>query len=139
MSWCCNADSSWTLNEWNNNGFSNCPNACFVHGGPVSFSPAPEVEFVWLFPMTFTGPPLDFRGFMNIVGAKGKDGFGNNTYIEILARPQLQLDLGKMLFNKPNTPDVYLALELWEHKFGNGSQVSGSEEVSPVVGLEYHF
>ena len=28
---------------------------------------------------------------------KGKDGFGNNTYTEILARPQLQLDLGKML------------------------------------------
>jgi nucleoside-specific outer membrane channel protein Tsx len=125
--------------EWNNNGFSNCPNACFVHGGPVSFSPAPEIEFVWLFPMSWTGLPLDFRGFMNIVGAKGQDGFGNNTYTEILARPQFQLDLGKMLFNKPHTPDVYLALELWEHKFGNSSQVSGSEEVSPVFGLEYHF
>jgi hypothetical protein len=87
--------------------------------------------------MTFTGLPLDFRGFMNIVGAKGKDGFGNNTYTEILARPQLHL--GKMLFKKPQTPDVYLALELWEHKFGNGSQVSGSQEVSPVIGVEYHF
>ncbi len=99
----------------------------------------PSIESVWLLPMTFTGLPLDFRGFMNIVGAKGKDGFGNNTYTEILARPQLQLDLGKMLFKKPHTPDGYLALELWEHKFGNGSQVSGSEEVSPVIGVEYHF
>ncbi len=89
--------------------------------------------------MSWTGLPLDFRGFMNIVGAKGQDGFGNNTYTEILARPQFQLDLGKMLFNKPHTPDVYLALELWEHKFGNSSQVSGSEEVSPVIGIEYHF
>lgn len=125
--------------EWNDNGISNCPNECFVHGGPVSFSPAPEAEFVWLFPMSFTGWPLDFRGFMDIVGPKGKDGFGNNTYTEILARPQLQLDLGKMLFNKPHTPDIYLALELWQHKFGNSSQVSGSQQVSPVFGIEYHF
>jgi hypothetical protein len=123
--------------EWNHNGF--CADACTKPGGPVSFDPAPEFEFVWLYPLSFTGLPLDFRGFMNIVFPKGQDGFGANTYTEILARPQLQLDLGKMLFNKPHKPDVYLAVELWEHKFGAGTNVPGSEEVAPTIGMEVHF
>jgi hypothetical protein len=124
--------------EWNHNGFSSCPSSC-GKGGPVDFDPAPEFEFVWLYPLSFTGLPLDFRGFMNVVLPKGTDGFGGHTYTEILARPQLQLDLGKMLLNKPHKPDVYLAVELWHHKFGNPSELSGSEQVAPVIGIEYHF
>jgi nucleoside-specific outer membrane channel protein Tsx len=124
--------------EWNHNGFSGCPSAC-GRGGPVDFDPTPEFEFVWLYPLSFTGLPLDFRGFMNIVLPKGKDGFGANTYTEILARPQLQLDVGSMLFHKPHKPDVYFAVELWEHKFGASSKTAGSEEVAPEFGIEYHF
>lgn len=116
--------------EWNHNG---------IVGKPVSFDATPEFEFVWLFPMSFTGLPMDFRGFMNVVMPKGKDGFGGNTYIEVLARPQIQLDIGKLLYNKPHKPDLYFALELWEHKFGNGDGLSGSEEISPTFGIEVHF
>jgi nucleoside-specific outer membrane channel protein Tsx len=116
--------------EWNNNG---------IVGRAVSFAAAPEFEFVWLYPLKFTGLPLDFRGFMNIVLPKGKDGFGGNTYTEILARPQLQLDIGALMYNKPHKPDLYLAVEVWEHKFGNSSQLSGSEEITPEVGIEVHF
>jgi nucleoside-specific outer membrane channel protein Tsx len=116
--------------EWNHNG---------IVGKSVNFDPAPEFEIVWLYPLDFTGLPLDFRGFMNIVLPKGKDGFGGHTYTEILARPQLQLDIGKMIFNKPHKPDIYLAVEFWEHKFGNPSEVSGSEEVAPTIGIEVHF
>ena len=125
--------------EWNHNGFSDCPSACGV-GGPVSFAPAPEVEFVWLYSLKgLVGLPLDFKGFMNVVGQKGTDGFGNPTYTEILARPELSLDVGSMAFNKPHKPDIYLAVELWEHKFGNSDKVSGSEQVAPTVGIEIHF
>ncbi len=116
--------------EWNNNG---------IVGRTVNFAAAPEFEIVWLYPLNFTGLPLDFRGFANFVLPKGKDGFGNNTYTEILARPQLQLDVGSMLYHRPHKPDVYFAVEFWEHKFGNGSNVSGSEEISPEVGIEVHF
>lgn len=116
--------------EWNNNG---------IAGRAVSFAAAPEFEIVWLFPMTFTGLPLDFRGFANVVLPKGKDGFGNNTYTEILSRPQIQLDLGRLLYNKPHKPDVYFAVEFWEHKFGTSSKLPGSEEISPVIGAEVHF
>jgi nucleoside-specific outer membrane channel protein Tsx len=126
--------------EWNNNGFSDCPSACFVHGGPVSFDPAAEFEFVWLYHMSWTGLPLDFAGFMNVVLPKGKDGFGAQTKTEVLARPKLSLDVGKMILGKPHKPDLYFAVEFWENKFGNDhTKVPGSEEVSPEIGIEYHF
>jgi hypothetical protein len=124
--------------EWNNNGI--CHDACSTgSGGPVSFNPAPEFEVVWLYPLAFTGLPMDFRGFLNAVGPKGIDGFGDHTYWEILARPQINLDIGKMLFNKPHTPDIYLAVEMWQHKFGNSSSVSGSSQIAPTIGMEVHF
>lgn len=116
--------------EWNHNGFA---------GRAVSFQTTPEFEFVWLYPLVFTGLPLDFRGFTNVVLPKGHDGFGGNTYTEILSRPQLQLDIGKMIWGHPHKPDAYLAVELWQHKFGNASQLSGSSEVSPEIGIEWHF
>jgi hypothetical protein len=124
--------------EWNNNGF--CADACTKPGGAVNFDPAPEFEFVWLYSLKgLTGLPMDFKGFMNVVLPKGKTGFGGNTYTEILARPTLSLDIGSLMFNKPHKPDLYLAVELWEHKFGNPSQLSGSEEITPEVGIEMHF
>lgn len=124
--------------EWNHNGF--CADACSKPGGPVSFDPAPEAEFVWLYSLKdLTNLPLTFSGFMNIIGPKGKDGFGNQTYTEILAMPKLSLDFGSIMFHKPHKPDLFLAVELWEHKFGNSDKVSGSEEVTPEIGFEVHF
>jgi hypothetical protein len=123
--------------EWNHNGF--CADACSKPGGPVDFDATPEFEFVWLYPLAFTGLPMDFRGFMNVVLPKGKDGFGGHTYTEILARPQIQLDLGTLLYKKAHKPDIYFAVELWEHKFGASSRTAGSEEVAPEFGIEVHF
>ncbi len=127
--------------EWNNNGI--CHDGCTTgSGGPVNFDTTAEFEIVWLFPMSFTGLPLDFRGFTNIVLPKGKDGFGNQTATEVLARPSLYLDIGKMMFAKPNKIYAYFQVELWENKFGNDHTLKGNtnmEEVSPVFGVEYHF
>jgi hypothetical protein len=124
--------------EWNHNAF--CADACTEPGGAVSFSATPEFEFVWFYSLKgFVGIPLDFKGFMNIVMPKGKTGFGGNTYTEILARPTLSLDIGSMIFNKPHKPDLYFAVELWEHKFGNPDQLPGAEEVAPELGIEVHF
>jgi nucleoside-specific outer membrane channel protein Tsx len=127
--------------EWNNNGFSDCPSHCFTKGGPVSFDPAAEFEIVWLYNLTsITGLPLDFKGFTNIVMPKGKDGFGGKTVTEVLARPALSLDIGQLAMNKPHKLYMILSLELWENKFGNDhTKVPGCEEVSPMLGLEYHF
>jgi nucleoside-specific outer membrane channel protein Tsx len=139
--------------EWNNNGICNGNTAaggCIFNGGsggPVSFTPTAEFEIVWLVPLGFTGMPLDFRGFTNIVLPKGKDGFGNQTATEVLARPQINLDIGKLTLGKPNKLYLYFQVELWLNKFGNdGSlKVAGVkqnvsvDEISPVFGIEYHF
>jgi len=117
--------------EWNHNG---------IVGKDVSFDTTAEFEIVWFFPLTFTNLPLDFKGFTNVVLPKGKDGFGAQTKTEVLARPQIDLDIGDLMFKKPHTLYAYFQVELWENKFGNDhTKVSGSEEVSPVLGIEYHF
>ncbi len=117
--------------EWNNNG---------IVGRTVNFEATPEFEIVWLYPLAFTGLPLDFRGFANFVLPKGKDGFGQKTTTEILARPQLQLDIGSLLYHKPHKPDVYFAVEIWNNKFGNNhNAVSASQEIAPEFGIEVHF
>jgi len=117
--------------EWNYNG---------IVGKSVNFSPAAEFEAVWLFPLTFTHLPMDFRGFANFIMPKGTDGFGNKTVAEILARPQIQLDAGKLLYGKPHLPDLYFAFEYWWNKFGNDhTKVPGSLAYTPMVGIEVHF
>jgi hypothetical protein len=124
--------------EWNHNAF--CAEACTEPGGAVSFNPTWEFEFVWLYSLKgLIGVPLDFKGFMNVVGPKGPTGFGGPTYVEILARPTLSLDIGSMIYNKPHKPDLYFAVELWEHKFGNSDRLAGAEEVAPELGIEVHF
>ncbi len=124
--------------EWNHNGF--CADACTVPGGAVSFSPAANFEFVWLYSLkALTGLPLDFRGFMDITTPKGLTGFGTPTYTEVLTRPELALDVGTLLFHKPHVPNVFVAVELWQHKFGNSSSLAGSQEVAPEIGIEVHF
>ncbi|MGA3003982.1 MAG: hypothetical protein ABSE20_19880 [Acetobacteraceae bacterium] len=129
--------------EWNHNGIAGELISAGVPGpfeSSVSFSPTWEFEFVWLYSLKgLIGLPLDFKGFMNVVGPKGQTGFGGNTYIEILARPTLSLDIGTMIFNKPHKPDLYFSVELWEHKFGNSDTLPGAEEVAPELGIEMHF
>jgi nucleoside-specific outer membrane channel protein Tsx len=125
--------------EWNHNGF--CADACTVPGGPVQFHVTPEFEIVWLYSFKdLIGLPLDFKGFINIVLPKGRDGFGAQTVTEVLAVPRLSLDIGTLLYHKPHKPDLYFQVELWENKFGNDhTKVPGTEEVAPELGVEVHF
>ena len=128
--------------EWNYNGFAvyNPATNTFT-GKHTDFNTTPELEVVWLFPLTFSHLPLDFRGFANIIFPKGNGGVRGVTNVtEVLARPQLQLDVGKLLFNKPHLPDVYFAFEYWLNKFGNDHNVvPGSYAYTPMVGIEIHF
>lgn len=127
--------------EWNYNGFGGGCTASGCVGKAADFNTTPELEAVWLFPLTFTGLPLDFRGFANVIFPKGNGGIkGNTNVMEVLARPQLQLDVGKMLFNKSHLPDLYFAFEYWLNKFGNDHNVvPGSYAYTPMVGIEVHF
>ncbi len=117
--------------EWNNNG---------IVGKSVQFDPAFEAEIVWMQPMTFTGLPLRFEGFLNVVTPKGKDGFGAQTQTEVLTQPRITLDVGALAFDKPNTLDFYVGYQYWYNKFGNNhSTVPGSIASTVFVGTTFHF
>lgn len=119
--------------EWNNNG---------IVSKAVSFSPTFELEIVWMQPLAFTGLPLKFDGFFNVVAPKGKDGFGNQTATEILTQPRLVLDAGKLIMNKPNFLDFYVGFQYWYNKFGNDHNLpgnSGSVAETVFVGSAIHF
>ena len=93
------------------------------------------------YPLKFMGLPLEFRGFANVILPKGHGGSGpvNTVYSGVLSRPQVQLDVDTLLWNKQHKPDVYLAVELWEHEFGLTDQFVGIHEVGPPIGMEVHF
>jgi hypothetical protein len=119
--------------EWNNNG---------IVDKAVNFDPTAELEIVWMQPLAFTGLPLKFDGFFNVVAPKGKDGFGNQTATEILTQPRIVLDAGKLILNKPNFIDAYVGFQYWYNKFGNDHTLpgnSGSVAETVFVGTAIHF
>ncbi len=117
--------------EWNYNGFAK---------QAANYYATPEFEAVWLFPLSFTNLPMDFRGFANVVFPKGNGGVGQTQAVEVLSRPQIQLDVGKLAFGKSHLPDMYFAVEYWLNKFGNDhTKLPGSYAITPMIGVEVHF
>ncbi len=121
--------------EWNHNGI---PGAI---RSEVSFDPTFEMEVVWMQPLSFTGLPLKFDGFFNLVAPKGKDGFGNQTATEILTQPRLVLDVGALAMKKPNFIDAYVGYQYWMNKFGNDSNITHAGAIAQTVfvGTSLHF
>jgi hypothetical protein len=117
--------------EWNNNG---------IVGKSVTFSPAWETEVVWSIPLAFTHLPLSFDGFGNVVGPKGRDGFGAATKVEVLTEPRLTLDVGALAFDKPHKLDAFIGYQYWLNKFGNDhTAVPGSLANAFFFGVRYHL
>lgn len=84
-----------------------------------------SVSFNWAFRAALSGSkdialgPVDstFKGWMNITGPKGKDGFGNSTKTETQAELAWMFDLGKAWGHKGA---VYVGpgYAYWNNKFG---------------------
>jgi len=141
--------------EWNHNGLTQVGGPlAFLSPGPtsyfnpfnggVSFRVTPEFEATYAQPLTFTGLPLTFSGFTNVVMPKGKDGFGNNTRTEILTSERLTLDIGQLTFGKPHVLDWFVGYKFWWDKFGNNatfgqaSFTQGSYENQVYTGIALH-
>ncbi|WP_043702224.1 hypothetical protein [Methylobacterium sp. 4-46] len=120
--------------EWNRNGIVPLP------ARDVEFQVTPEFELVYNFPLDFTGLPLSLAGFNNVVLPKGRDGFGAKTVTEFLSRTNLVLDVGKLIYDKPNRVNVFVGFQYWRNKFGNDqSRVPGSEEKAFLAGVAFHI
>ena len=106
------------------------------------FNTNAHIEVSYMQPLAFTGLPLSFGGYTNVVTPKGKDVFGNNTKLEILSDNRLTLDFGKVAFNKPKTIDTFVGYRYWLNKFGNDHKLpfaGGAIENQIYVGAAFHI
>lgn len=114
------------MKESNHNG---------IVGKDVSFKSAPVLTSAWSVAMG----PGSFTGFFDIVGPKGKDGFGDSTKTETLLRAMYMFDVAgpKAGFK------AGVGLEYWNNKFGCDNAKSfvknSCTATTPVLTLEYHM
>ena len=110
--------------ETNNNG---------ITGKVVSFDVAPALSTAWSIPMG----PGTFGGFGSIVGAKGKDGFGNETAMETLLRATYMLGIG----DSKSGWSAGLGIEYWGNKFGCDNEKSSVKNsctaTTPMLLIDY--
>jgi hypothetical protein len=119
--------------EWNHNAL---PGTIISN---VEFNTVPEIEVTYMQPLNFTGLPLKFTGFTNVVTPKGRDGFGNQTVTEVLSDNRLVLDLGKVVANRANLWDAYVGYRYWRNKFGNDDTILPfAKEETVYVGVAWH-
>lgn len=107
----------------------------------VDFDPTWRIEAAWGIPVPIDiGVPMTWKGFMNVVGPKGKDGFGNETVTEVLLNTALMFDIGAPMGGE-NFIYVGVGYEWWKNKFGNDPDITtiGTEASGPELVLEIHF
>jgi hypothetical protein len=114
------------MKESNHNG---------IVGKDVSFSSAPVFTTAWSVAMG----PGSFTGFLDIVGAKGKDGFGEETKTETLGRALYMIDVA----GPKGGLKAGVGMEYWNNKFGCHNAKSfvknSCTATTPVLVVEYHM
>ena len=127
--------------EWNRNGFGTD-----TFGNPqtyANFNAVPEFEVTYLQPLSFTGLPLSFSGFTNVIMPKGSGGIAgptNETRTEVLSSNRITLDAGKFVGQKEHVIDVFVGYKYWYNKFGaNHEAISGAIEQTVYFGAAAHL
>jgi hypothetical protein len=120
--------------EWDTNGFAE-------PGPSTSFSPTAELETAWMYPFNIGPIPLQFTGFMNIIGPKGK-GYAGDFYhkTEILAHPKILVDVGSLVGYTPGKLMAGVGYEYWFNKFGSTKPpLPGTQEHTVFFEVGYNF
>ena len=119
--------------ETNHNGITG-PN--FNVGKNITFNWAPAIVSVWSIPVGGVGT---FGGFVDIIGPKGKDGFGVDTKTEVLARATFMFDV----MGPKSGLTAGVGVEYWKNKFGddNSKQFvkNSSKSTTPLLLANYTF
>jgi len=120
--------------EWDTNGFA--------EGGPAtSFSPTMEIETAWLYPFNLGPVPLQFTGYANFIGPKGK-GYPGDFYhkAEILLHPKVLVDVGSLIGYTPGKLMAGIGYEYWFNKFGSTKPpLQGTQEHTVFFEVGYNF
>ena len=106
-----------------------------IVGKDVTFDVATVLTSAWAIP----AGPGTFGGFIDIVGPKGKDGFGAQTRTETLARATYMFDVA----GPKSGLKAGVGVEYWNNKFGCDNAASNVKNsckaTSPLMLLEYHL
>jgi nucleoside-specific outer membrane channel protein Tsx len=120
--------------EWDTNGFA-------ANGPGTSFSPTAELETAWMYPFQIGPVPLEFTGFANIIGPKGK-GYSGDFYhkTEILLHPKVLMDIGSLVGYTPGKLMAGVGYEYWFNKFGSTKPpLQGTQQHSVFFEVGYNF
>jgi len=107
----------------------------------IKFKDTGAVEAAWLIPFPLGSVPFKFQGFLNYIGAKGRDGQGAGTSPETLLEFALMADVGSLAGHK-DAVFAGVGYQYWHNKFGNNSSLDttgGSTAHLPQLELEWHF
>ena len=93
------------------------------------------------------GVPVTFKGWMNYVGPKGKDGFGVDTKTETVGDMYLMFDISSLFGRKNGAVFVGPGFEYWNNKFGGKNYSAGPTEpynnnertTALMLSAEIHF
>ena len=115
--------------ESNNNG---------LVGKSVSFTVAPAFTTAWAIPVGGLGT---FGGFADVIGPKGKDGFGNQTKTETLARATFMFNV----MGPKSGLTAGVGIEYWNNKFGcdnsnsfsTNNKTNSCRSTTPLLLVEY--
>lgn len=107
--------------EWQNDGFG--VQFGYNPSGDVSFNTTWGFEWLYVQPLGFLPPsvPLTFKAFGTIHGPKGCGEVclgGPPRTTEVYAQQNLELDVGKLLGNRPGMLATWVGYRYWYNKFG---------------------
>lgn len=110
-----------------------------IVGTSVDFDPTFRIAAAWGLAFDAGPVPMKFNGFMNYTGAKGKDGFGNETDPETWMDAFLMVDVGKLVSGQKDTFLAGVGYEYVNNKFGSASGSNGAKTNTAMVKLEWHL
>lgn len=121
---------------------SNAPYSTFSHSATprYRYDTHALLTAAWGIPFKVAGVPLSFAGYVNYIGAKGKNEFGGDSKPETNLDMQIMYDVSALAGAKPNTFKLGLEYQYWRNKFGNDARtIPGATARTPMVRAEYHF
>jgi hypothetical protein len=117
--------------EWNHNG-----NLGVRESYDVNFN----VEPVWHFPFRIGPMQMAFDGFADYNTPKGKDAAGRDTRAEFITRPQLKVDISRVVGRQAHVLELGVGFEYWHNIFGkDADRVPGAKQFTPVFTLAVHL
>jgi len=106
-----------------------------IVGQRVRFKSAPYFSTAWSFGITDS---LTFKGYGDVIGEKGADGFGAPTKTEVHFFPKLVLDVGQFAGAGKGALLAGFGVEYWRNKYGSSNPV-GVDHTTPTLVIEAHF